>query len=89
MLEDETNKAFAEGGTPVVKLVVEETSREKQLGVLMAPRLQKHVENRPKPLKTIQKPLKTIENRPKSGFIGPAPGPRRPTSCWTPLRMMA
>eukprot|EP00435_Cladocopium_sp_Y103_P016634 s3724_g4.t1 len=36
-MADETNKHFAvEGEGPVVKIVVEETSREKQLGVLLA-----------------------------------------------------
>ncbi|CAK9043052.1 unnamed protein product [Durusdinium trenchii] len=35
-MADETNKAFAKTGEVVVKLVVEETSREKQLGVLLA-----------------------------------------------------
>jgi len=36
-MADQTNKAFAvEGEGPVVKIVVEETSREKQLGVLLA-----------------------------------------------------
>ncbi|CAJ1331128.1 unnamed protein product [Effrenium voratum] len=35
-MADETNKAFGRNGQPVVEIVVEDTSREKQLGVLSA-----------------------------------------------------